>query len=54
MYKVIGSIIYSFINNIICPDYLGILQKHLSAYNDFFLKKQSSMLCLVWVFLKFQ
>ena len=36
VYKVIGSVIYSSIDNFICLDYLGIVHKHFSAYNNKF------------------
>ena len=54
LYKVIISNIYSFINNFLCIDYLGIVQQQLSdfAYNNR-LEKRGSMICLGWVFLKF-
>ena len=34
VHKVIGLFIYLFIDNFICLDYLGILQKHLSDHNN--------------------
>ena len=52
VYKVIGCVIYSFIDNSICLDYLGILQYKLSAYDNKF-EKRSSINCLAWVFLEF-
>ena len=36
MYKVIGFVIHSFIDNFICIDFLGILQNKLSAYDNKF------------------
>ena len=38
MYKVIGSFIYSSIDNFICIDYLCILHKQLSDYDKTFEK----------------
>ena len=38
VFKVMGYVIYSFVNNFICLDYLGILQQKLSAYNNKFEK----------------
>ena len=40
MYKVIGCVIYSFIEYFICLDYLGI-QKNVSAYDKKFENKFS-------------
>ena len=34
MYKVIGYVIYSFIRNLICLDYMGIIQHKLSDYDN--------------------
>ena len=51
MYKVIGYDIYLFIDNYICLDYLCILHKNLSAYDNKF-EKQSSLICLGWALLK--
>ena len=48
----LGYVIYSFINNIICLDYLDTLQHKLYAYGIKF-EKLSSMICMSWVFLKF-
>ena len=52
MYKVIGSFIYSFIDNLLCISYLGIVQKVLcfSLWQQVW--KLSSMSFLGWVFLK--
>ena len=36
LYKVMASVIYSFVGNLICLDYLVILQQNLSAYNNRF------------------
>ena len=38
VYKVKWYVIYSFINNLLCLDYLGILQQKLSTHNNKFEK----------------
>ena len=51
VYKVIGTVIYLFINILCCLYYLGILQQKLSTYDNKF-EKKGSMICLGLVFLK--
>ena len=36
MYKVIGSVIYTIIDNYICIDYLGLFQYNLSKHGNTF------------------
>ena len=36
VFKVIGYIIYSFIDTLICLDYLGIVQIYIFTYNNKF------------------
>ena len=52
VYKVIGYVIYSFIDNFIYLDYMCILQHKLYAYENN-VEKRSSMYFLGWVFLNF-
>ena len=54
VYKVIGSVIYSFIDDLLCRDYMGIVQRNLSAlaYDNCF-EKLCSIIFMGWVFLKF-
>ena len=53
VYKVIWYVIYSFIDNFLSLDYLGILQQKLyTLYYDNNFEKQISMICLGWLFLK--
>ena len=47
VFKVMGYVIYSFVNNFICLDYLGILQQKLSPDDNKF-EKLSSMICSSW------
>ena len=49
LYKVIGSVIYSFIDNFICLDYMGILQHNLSAYNNKFEKTKFNDLSVLGI-----
>ena len=51
VYKVIGTVIYLFIDILCCLYYLGILQQKLSTYDNKF-EKKGSMICLGLVFLK--
>ena len=39
VYKVIGSVIYSYIDHFLCLEYLGILQQKLSAFDKKFENK---------------
>ena len=41
MYKVIGAVIYTIIENYICLDYLGLLQDKLSKHKSNVLKIKS-------------
>ena len=46
VYKVIGSVIYSFIENFLCLHYLGILQQKSSVFEK---KTKNEIEWFVWV-----